>query len=203
MYNSERKKDEIQFETFVLDHEALLTDMKIISELNTKLESLNTGDIVIITPVEQSLENRKRHLQEAKFYFVNNQNGQSEKYLSELNKAPNGWPIIPISIGKNLEGIFKGDYVQDYMKKYLKLFQDYSNCFKGIELDLESKLIPADFLAKYNINSGANINNNCLRVFYFFENPVQDAENKDFDGDLFVWVNKSKSGLYFDTYVVD
>lgn len=194
MSNSERKKDEIRFETFVLDHEALLTDIKKITELNTKLENLNAGDIVIITPVEQCLENRDRHLREAKFYFVNNQNGQSEKYLSELNKAPNGWPIIPVNIGKSLEGKFKGDFIQDYMKKYLKLFHDYLNCFKGIELDIESKLIPADFMAKY---SGANLNNNGLRVFYFFENPVQSSDNKDFDGNLFVYVNKSKSGLLF------
>ena len=194
MFASDRKKDEIQFETFVLDQQTLLSDITKFTELNKKMEDLLTGDIIVMTPVEQSLDKRDKHLNEAKFYFVNT-SAAGEKYLCEMNKAPNGWSIIPVSVSKALEVSFKGDFVQDYMKKYLKLFQDYLNCFKGIELDLESKLIPAEFLAKNHVTSN-NINNNELRIFYFFENPVQSEDGKDFDGDLFVWVNKAKSGSF-------
>lgn len=188
----ERKNNEIVVETLFLGNQGSITDLDSIAELNKKIEFLNTGDIVIITPVEASLQHQQKHFNEAKFYFVCHQSGSNPgKYLSEMTKSPNGWSTIPVTISKQLENSFNGDFIQDYMKKFLKLFNGYANRFKGIELDLESKRIPENFLAKNNIQ---NNNNNDLRVFYFFEQPTGD-ENKDFDGDFYVWINKAKPGV--------
>lgn len=190
------KPDEIQFETLVLDRETFVPNQENFSDLNTKMEHLNSGDIVIMTNVEQNLQNRQRHLNEAKFYFVCNPDDtvtENEKYLCEMSKAPNGWPVIPLNISKKLEGSFKGDFIQDYMKKYLKIFREYTNCFKGVAIELDSPLLPEDFLAKNNLT---NNNNNDLSVFYFFQNPTNRSDT-EFDGDFFVWINKSKPGVFY------
>ncbi len=194
------KKNQIKYETLVLDRqyfirpEGFYFDQKGLSDLDKKLEHLSTGDIVIMTTVEKTLENREKHLSEAKFFLVCNDSNvdeiQNEKYLCEPNKAANGWPIIPLNISRKLEQTFAGDFIQDYMKKFLKIFQEYSNCFKGIELDLESKLLPKDFMAKHKI---INNNNNDVKVFYFFQNPSNPSD-KEFDGDYFAWLNRPDPG---------
>ncbi len=189
------KQDQIKYETLVLDRQSFVPDKQNFSELNKKLEHLTTGDIVIMTTVEKTLENHEKHLKEAKFFLVCNDSNkagvQTEKYLCEPDKASNGWLVIPLNITKMLEQTFTGDFIQDYMKKYLKIFHEYSNCVKGVELDLDSKLLPADFMTKHKI---INNNNNEVKVFYFFQDPSNPCNN-DFDGDYFVWLNKPSPGM--------
>lgn len=139
-------------------------------------------------------ENQKQFLNEAKFYFVCKPHTVSdqvnnEKYLCETMNAPNGWKVIPANVSRSLEGSFNGDFIKDYMKKYYKIFHSHLNCFKGIEFVLNSKIIPNSFTEKNMIK---NTNNNDLRIFYFFENP-DNADDKDFNGDFYLWRSNPNS----------
>lgn len=187
----QRSKDEIQYEVLVFNREELAEDPQSHLKISEKIKHLNSGDIVILTTVDPAAQNIQIHREVAKFFIVcnsfeNHTVSPEEKHLCELVTAPNGWLVIPDIVTKTLEETFNGDFIQDYMKKYLKIFADYKGVFNGVELGLDSKLIPKDFEAKHNL---VNNNNNDFRIFYFFKRPT-DCDKDDFDGDFFVWINR-------------
>ena len=176
------KQNEIQVEYMVIGSETIASS---IEKLNQQLEHLNVGDIVLLSSVERSA-NEQKYFDEAKFFMVC-LDPKGEKNLIDLDKTPSGFYSIPLKISRHLEIHFNGDYVQDYMKKYQKLFEMFAYTFTAIELDSTSRLVPDNTQFKSQL---ADSNNNELRVFYFFKNPSID-QSTEFDGDYFVWLDKS------------
>ena len=187
--NTSKSRDEIQHEILVFNREELDEDPQSHFRITEKIKHLNTGDIVILSTVEPSAQNIQTHREVAKFFIVYSsvENNTDEKHLCEMVAAPNGWLIIPKIITKYLEATYNGDFVQDYMKKYLKVFADFKSVFNGVELCMDSKLMPQDFASKHNLIDN---NNNDFRLFYFFKKPT-DCDREDFDGDFFIWINRS------------